>query len=91
MLPWLVRPWSLPTHPPVLCKIPQPVYFTQTHQDSGDYVSSILQAVRLIAASHEAGGCHVLLIFVPVANLRQGECVTIQDLYLLNFGLKWKI
>lgn len=45
-----------------------------THQDGGDDVSSVLQAVRLVAASHEAGSGHILLIFVPVANLRRGEC-----------------
>lgn len=64
------------------------MYFTRTHQDSGDYVGSVLQAVSLIAASHEAGSGHILLIFVPVANLRKEEHVTIQTLDLLNFGLK---
>lgn len=65
-------------------KIPQTLDFTPTHQDSGDYVGSVLQAVSLIAASHEAGGGHILLIFVPVADLRQGQLVTLQGLYLLN-------
>ena len=40
-----------------------------THQDRGDDVGSVLQAVRLVAASHEARRGHVLLVFVPVADL----------------------
>lgn len=43
---------------------------SQTHQDGSDDVSSVLQAVGVVAASHEAGGVHILLLFVPVANLR---------------------
>lgn len=74
MLPWLSPSPSVSPHPPLLPpKIPQPLRLTPTHQDSGDDVSSVLQAVRLVAASHEAGGGHVLLVFIPVANLRRGE------------------
>lgn len=67
---------------PLLPQIPQPLHVTLTYQDSGDDVSSVLQAVRLVAASHEAGGSHILFIFIPVANLRQGGYVTNQGLYL---------
>lgn len=51
-----------------------PLYLT--YQDSGDYVRSVLEAVSVVAASHEAGGSHILFIFIPVANLRQGEYMT---------------
>lgn len=64
---------TLPFLPP-----PHPFYFTQTYQNSGDYVSPVLQAVSLVAASHEAGRSHVLFILIPVADLRQRGYVTNQ-------------
>lgn len=70
MLPFL----SPPTHTQTL----PPFYFTQTYQNSGDYVSPVLKAVSLVAASHEAGRSHVLFILIPVADLRQRGYVTNQ-------------
>lgn len=77
-------------------RIPQPLYFIPTYQDSGDYVSSVLQAVSVVAASHEAGGSHILFIFIPVANLREGKYVSQPGpgfirLLKVSFGPKRKI
>lgn len=47
------------------------VRFVPTYQDSCDDVSSVLQAVSVVAAPHEARSSHVLFIFIPVADLRQ--------------------
>lgn len=47
------------------------VCFVLTYQDSCDDVSSVLQAVSVVAAPHEARSSHVLFIFIPVADLRQ--------------------
>lgn len=46
---------------------------TPTYQDGGDDVGSVLQAVGVVAASHEAGSGDVLLIFIPVADLRHNK------------------
>lgn len=65
---------SVSAHLSTLTQIPLlPIIFlllSWTHQDGSDDVSSVLQAVSVIAASHEAGSVHILLLFVPVANLR---------------------
>lgn len=79
---------SLPSLQPLLPQIPPPLYCTLTYQDGGDYVSSVLQAVGLVAASHEAGGGHVLFIFIPVANLIQEEYVINQGLYFIRLQFK---
>lgn len=42
----------------------------QTHQDGCDDVSSVLEAVSVVAAPHETGSVDILLLFVPVADLR---------------------
>lgn len=43
--------------------------FLLTYQDGGDYIGSVQQSISVIAASHEAGCGHILLIFIPVTNL----------------------
>lgn len=45
------------------------IFFSQTHQDGGDYIGPVQQSISVIAASYEAGCGHILLIFIPVAHL----------------------
>lgn len=53
-------------------KSPSPVFLRLpwTHQDGCDDVSSVLEAVSVVAAPHETGSVDVLLLFIPVADLR---------------------
>lgn len=53
-------------------KSPSPIFLTlpRTHQDGCDDVSSVLEAIRVVDAPHEIGSVDVLLLFVPVADLR---------------------
>lgn len=58
---------------PIFTHSAKHVCFVPTYQDSCDDVSSVLQAVSVVAAPNEARSSHVLFIFIPVADLRQKE------------------
>ncbi|MEQ2232874.1 hypothetical protein ILYODFUR_015965 [Ilyodon furcidens] len=46
-----------------------------TYQNSGDYICPVQKSICVIAGPYEAGCGHILLIFIPVANLGKGQCV----------------
>lgn len=71
---WLLFPSSHKSPSPVFLKLPQ------THQDGRDNVSSVLEAVSVIAAPHETGSVDVFLLFIPVADLKKHKV-----LYKINW------